>query len=143
MKRFRNRIIISILTFALGVSAVAIWLVKFKSDPKIYSVEFCDLMRESKNYDGKIIEIQVSYEQWDHGSVFTDSNCKELVNATSSLGEESWKKVFNSLHESLERKEKITVIGRYHDSEYRRHWGYRHEIDILEVKPVNTLKIIK
>ena len=36
-------------------------------------------------------------------------------------------------------QEKITVIGRYRDSEYQMYDGYVHQIEILDVNPQNTL----
>lgn len=143
MKRFRTKITISIITFAIGIFAVAIWLVKFKSDSNIHSVEFNTLMRESKNYDSKIVKIQATYVQGYEASFLTDSNRKEFITATCFLENESCKKIFDSLHNSLEKQENIIVIGRYHDSEYQEYDGYVHTINILEVKPINTLQITK
>lgn len=140
MKHFRTKITISILTFAVGIFAVAIWLVKFKSNPNIYSVEFNALMQESKNYDGKIVEMQVFYVQGYEASFLTDSNRKEFVTATCSLEKETCEKVFDTLQDSLEKQDKLSVIGRYHDFEYQDYDGYVHTIDIIDVKPINTIK---
>lgn len=138
MKHFKTKIMISVLTFALGIFAVAIWLVKSNSKPETYSTEFNALMLESKNYDGKIVEMQVFYVQGYEASFLTDSNRKEFVTATCSSEKESCEKIFDTLQNSLAKQEKISVIGRYYDSEYQDYDGYVHTIDILSVKPINT-----
>lgn len=143
MKQFNTKIIISILTFAIGIFAVSIWLVKFKSDPTIYSVKFNTLIQESKNYDGKIVEIQGFYVQGRHSSFLSDSNHKEFITVTCALENESCEKVFDLLQEFLDRKEKVTVIGRYHDFEYQDYDGYVHIIEILEIKPKNIMRTTK
>ena len=132
---------LSILTLTIGVFAV--WLAKY--DSNIYPVEFSELMRESKNYDGKIVEIKASFLQGFEAMFLTGKdhkeakmeypNINEVISAKCLLAEESCRKVFDSLHESQERQEKITVIGRYRDSEYQEYDGYIHKIEILEVKP--------
>jgi hypothetical protein len=148
MKRFRIQITLSILTLAIGVFFV--WLAKY--DSNIYPVEFSELLRESKNYDGKIVEIKASFVQGyeamfltgkDHKEAETGLDIKEVISAKCLLAEEPYRKVIDSLHESQERQEKIIVIGRYRDSEYQEYDGYVHKIEILEVKPVNTLQTIK
>lgn len=136
-----NKITISILTFAIGVATVAIWLVKFKH----HTVDFKELMRDSKSYDGKIIAINTWYVRGVDMNFLTDQNAtvsylnlKETITATCRLGDKSCKRIFDSLEDSLEKEESIIVIGRYYDSEYLEGDKSLHAIDILEVKPKST-----
>ena len=138
MKQVGIKITISILTFAVGVSAFAIWLVKFKPDLNVYSVEFNTLIQESENYDGKIVQVKASYVQGYEASFLTDFNHSNFITAKCRLDKESCEHLFDLLKESLESQEEITVIGRYCDSEYQDYDGYVHTIEILEVKPTNT-----
>src|SRR5687767_2374435 len=138
MKNLRIKIIFSAFTFIIGVLAVGIWLIKFKPDSNVYSVSFCDLMLESKHYDGKLIETQATFIQGFEATFLTDSDCKGSITVNCSLGRESCDKVFNSLSESEDSQVKIAVIGRYHDSKYDSFDGYVHQIEILEVKETNV-----
>jgi len=79
MKGLISKITILILAFAIGISAVYIWIVKFYPDPNVYSVEFHDLMRESKSYDGKIVKIQALYIQGHEASFITNPNREKPI----------------------------------------------------------------
>lgn len=134
MKHLRIKIIIAAFTFVVGVSAAAIWLIKFKPDTNVYSVSFCDLMRDSKLYDGKVIETVASYQQGYEASFLINSDCKGSITNTCSLDSESCNKLFNTLANSAELNQTRIIQGRYHDSAYDDFDGYVHQIEVLQVK---------
>ncbi len=140
MKHLRINIIISVFTLIIGVVAVTFWLIKSKPSSNVYSISFCDLMRESKHYDGKVIETKVSYQQGYEASFLIDSDCKGSITTTCplDLDKEFCDKIFNSMDKYTKSSQvKFTVIGRYYDSKYDSFDGYVHLIEILEVKDTN------
>ena len=172
MKRVTTRIAIAFCTFIVGVIAAAAWLSKpapnlslvpspnsefdisappipeATPDSTIYSVKLCDLVRDSKRYDGKIIRTQAFYEQGVDTSALTDSACEAWLRpscaATDASCEKVWDRITKVLISSQSYRVRIDVIGRYTDDMVDPNplqgGSHVHMFEILELKGAKPAK---
>src|SRR5207237_8676236 len=93
MKRLTSGIAIAICTFFIGVAVAMIWLRHIEMTPittpaksnilapqavpdsMVYSVQLCDLVRDSTRYDQKIVRIQAIYQNDTDTSALVDPDC--------------------------------------------------------------------
>ena len=137
MRHITIKVIVAICTFIIGIIVAAVWLVSpapnvpdippvdvkvdtplFEAlpvpetipDSTVYSVQFCELIRNSAKYNGKIVRIKTSYWQGIDTSALTDSKCEEWLrpqcDRKEAPCEEIWKRIgFNNT--------RLDIVGRY------------------------------
>jgi hypothetical protein len=134
MKRITIRLIVTLCTFIIGVIVATTWLIrpvpsvpdislidvkvdipspqvsKTTSDPTVYSVKFCELIRNSDKYDGKIVRIQTSYRQGIDTSALTDSKCEDWLRPQCDIKEVHCKEIWDRI---AFRNLRLDVVGRY------------------------------
>jgi hypothetical protein len=134
MKRIPIRVAVALCTFIIGIIVAAIWLVnpapnisdiplmedkveipappisKATIDSTVYSVKFCELIRNSEKYDGKIVRIQAFYEQGIDTSALTDSECEEWLRPRCNREDAPCEKIWSRI--GL-RNARIDVVGRF------------------------------
>jgi hypothetical protein len=172
MKRITIRVAVALSTFIIGIIVVANWLVipapnvsdiplvenkveisapdeipaptvyKATPDSTVYSVKFCELIRNSDKYDGKIVRIQAFYKQDIDTSVLTDSKCNEWLrphcNREVAPCEKIWSRIgFNDT--------RVDIVGRYTadivDPNPLQNGYHIRLFDILELKDAKPTKI--
>lgn len=151
MKNLRTKIIITVFTFLIGVSSVAIWLIKSKPESKpdltVYSANFCNLINEPNRFDGKIVRIQSIHNglDIDTPASITDSDCNDWIRFTCVMDDDSCYQM-NMKIRSIERgKARIDAVGRYTadikdpDSASQNSRNV-HLFEILELKGIETLE---
>jgi len=172
MKRLTIRVAIAAWTFIIGVvtaillnlpatnlSAVTLMGSKFDvpivsvpeaiPDTTIYSVKFCDLVRKSKRYDGKIVRIQAVYWQGIDTSSLGDSRCDASIRPTCSTTNEScwktWESVFKILLYGQTFEGTIDAIGRYtadaKDPDPFQGNRHEHTFEILKLEKVEPMPL--
>ncbi|HEX9960757.1 MAG TPA: hypothetical protein VGB00_07490 [Pyrinomonadaceae bacterium] len=99
MKRFIHWIPVILLTFALGVGAAIIWFESSKAHQTDNQnipadsplLAFCELVKNSDEYNGKIVRLQTEASTGNHGEYLYDLNCpgdenfKNYYDATAAL----------------------------------------------------------
>jgi hypothetical protein len=125
MKRLTIRIAIACCTFIVGVVAASVWFGKpapiptATPDPTVYSVALCDLVRDAKRFDGKIVRIQAFSEQGTEDGTLTDSACKAYLHPFCAATDGSCMEIMDRLTEvrisSNSFRLRIDVVGRYAD----------------------------
>lgn len=165
MKHITIRLIIAICTFFIGIIVAATWLfnpvpnvpeilpiqVKIDTqsptvrentpDSTVYSVNFCELLRNPKNYDGKIVRTRASYLRGIDFSSLSYSKCQGRVspscNSKNAPCEEIWSRIGVGENE-------VDVIGRFNadvvdpsstQNDYR--------VNLLEILEVKSAKPVK
>jgi hypothetical protein len=118
------------------------------ADPTIYTVKFCDIFRDPKRYDGKIIRIKAFYWQGIDTNALEDSACKEWMRPTCSNAhkaecESAFDRIIKVMDESNGSMTKIDVIGRYTDDiidpdPFQQ--GRVHLFEIIELKTAKSTK---
>ena len=120
MKRVALGIVALIFTSLLGV---AIW--KTTLDPTIYPVSFCDLIRDARRYDQKLVRVQVMYDSGVDTSSLFDPTCAGVdawIRPTCSTSEachEIYRMIEKARRDAghpWEGKVKLEVTGRYYAS---------------------------
>jgi hypothetical protein len=87
MWRFTPRITVAVLTFIIGIAVTMIWFIyNSRIDrsvaryvPPNTSLTLCDLIRNSSDYDSKIVRVRAMLVGY-HEIVLYDSNCKSEEN---------------------------------------------------------------
>lgn len=117
MKRITIRVAVALCTFIIGIIVAAVWLISPAShisdatlDSTIYPVKFCELIRNSEKYDGKIVRIQALYEQGIDTSALTDSDCEEWLRPRCNREDAPCEKIWSDIGLSNAR---VDVIGRF------------------------------
>lgn len=128
MKKLFSKLGITILAFALGIMATALW---FYFNPKLESfdeVNFstiptlkqCDLKNNPRQYDGKIVRLQDEIKWYQHGYFFEDANCLdkgETGRTAVWLYEPKRKQLYKELESPIPNERwqsvKITAVGRF------------------------------
>ena len=120
MKRHIIKIIIATLTFIFGVFIVALWFYKSSQkaqpDLTVYSVNFCDLCKNSAVYDGKIVRTQAVYSLYAESSHLYDYTCNVSMQPDCAASDNQCNEIYNRRNEAMRGrlpKVKIDVIGRY------------------------------
>ncbi len=134
MKRITIRVAVALCTFIIGIIVAAVWLVsptpnvsdiplvedkveistppisKATPDSTVYSVKFCELIRNSEKYDGKIVRIQAFYEQGIDTSALTDSKCEEWLRPRCNREDAPCEKIWSRIGFNNTR---VDIVGRY------------------------------
>ena len=114
MKFLTFKSAIAVLTFIISIGTVTFWLNKSSNDPTVYSVKLCDLIKNSNQYDGKMVRIQVYFYRGVERLNLGDSECSEYLRATYSPWDENAKRISQQINEiNLPVKPKIDVIGKF------------------------------
>ena len=161
MKKITIKFLVALSTFTIGIVVAAVWLINSKSivfdnmlteevmpitalDTTVYSVDFCDLVRNSKQYDGKIVRTQASYYQGADTSSLIDSRCKGWVLPDCNNENVQCEKIWSQLHLG---ETKVDIVGRYKADTVDPNPfqdGYRvNLLEIFELKSAKPIKILR
>lgn len=120
------------------------------ADPNIYTVNFCDVFREPKRYNGKIIRIKAFYNQGIDTSSLSDSSCKEWMRLYShSVYEKEGAEAFNRIRKVMDfnqsNRTRIDVIGLYTDDivdpDTNQNGYHIHLFEVIELKSAKPAKL--
>ncbi len=167
MKRIILRVAIAFCTFIIGISAAAaFWVINFKQsipdippisitkveslvlpvpkatpDSTVYFVNFCELVRDSKQYDGKIIRTQASHLQGIDSSALTDSKCQGWIRPSCNIKDAPCEKIWSQTDFG---ETKVEVIGRYNVNVADLNPGQNgHRVNLLEILELKKVKSVK
>ena len=168
MKLITIRVVIALCTFIIGIIFVAVWLVnpapnvsdippievkvdipspripETIPDSTIYSVNFCELVRNPKHYDGKIIRTKASHLQGIDTSSLSDSKCQGWIRPSCNVENAPCEKIWNRIGFGVT---KVDIVGRFNADIVDRNPsqnGYRvNLIEILELKSAKPIKVHK
>ena len=166
MKQITIKVAVALCTFIIGIIVAATWLVKsvpnasdipsvenkvevaalpiFKATPDstVYSVKFCELVRNSEKYDGKIVRIQAFYEQGTDTSALTDSKCEEWLRPSCNREVAPCEKIWSHIRFNTKR---VDIVGRYTanivDPDPNQRGYHVRLFEILELKDAKPAKI--
>jgi len=85
-------------------------------DTTLYTVEFCDLVRDSDQYDRKLVKTQAVYEQGADVSALVSPKCKEWVRPNCRYENPECKKMWDTVLNALKahsHRFNVEVVGRY------------------------------
>jgi len=175
MKRHTIGATVAICTFAIGVIAAAAWLIKPASTPSqlppqsaeadapappapkatpdstVYTVSFCDLIRNPQRYDQKLVRVKAVYGSGIDTSALSDPSCKrddawarDSCPATDVSCDEVYKPIEEALRSSPSFEAEVDVVGRYvasaEDPALNQTRKYVHMLEIREVKSAKPVK---
>jgi len=166
MKQITLRVIVALCTFIIGSIVAATWLVspapnvpdiplvdikvdippplvpKTTPDSTVYSVKFCELIRNSDKYNGKIVRIQTSYWQGIDTSALTDSKCEEWLRPQCDSKEAPCEEIWNHIGFNNTR---LDIVGRYTadiiDPDPNQNGYHVRLFEIMELKSARQGKI--
>jgi hypothetical protein len=165
MKQITIRIVVTLSTFIIGIIIVANWLVipephfpdippidvkadtfapfisKVSPDSTVHSVKFCDLIRNSAKYDGKIVRTQAFYDSDTDTAALTDSRCQEWIRPVCNRKEAPCREIWNRITFDNQR---VEIIGRYTadiaDPDPLQNGYHVRLFEILELKDTKSSK---
>jgi len=145
IKHFAVALLVLVLTLMAGIG---LW--RTALDQTIYSVSFCELIREPHRYDQKIVHVQAIYNQGAETSALSDPTCKgdgawirpECSSKSCDKIDESLKRVRRLLSSPADLDQvRVDVIGRYYaqaaDDPINQPLRKVHVLEIIDVKAVS------
>jgi hypothetical protein len=118
-------------------------------DSAVYSVKLCDLARDSKHYDGKIVRIRAFYNQGVDTSSLDDSACDSWLRPSCASSDKSCEKIWDRITKVLlsdhSFRVRVDVVGRYiadvEDIDPNQGGSHVHLFEILELKGAQPAKV--
>lgn len=145
MLRFTLGAIALIIMFVLGV---VVW--KATLDTNIYSVTFCDLVRDANHYDGRLVRVQVIYSSGVDTAILTDPACDVgdawIRPACSGRCSEIYGMIERKRQEAGHPrmgKVRLEVVGRYYASAFDTNPNQSlRKVRMLYMKEINDARFI-
>ncbi len=111
-------------------------------DSTAYEVNLCDLVRDSKRYDGKIVRTRAFYVQGVDTSSLDDPACDAWLRPSCAASDEEcdkiWARIIGVMRSGRSFRVRVDVVGRYKadvaDPIWNQGGAHVHLLEILALK---------